>query len=65
MFFFNIVERFSGSFCLIIFEWCVWVQRCVGLVHDSSGVCGCVVGWVCMGACGGAHGRKSMFCRGI
>ena len=33
-------------------------------VDHSSGVCGCgwLVGWVCMGACGGGgDGRKSMF----
>ena len=64
LFFSNTVESFSGSYCLIIFEWCVWVQQCVGL-DDSSGVCGWVVGWVCMGVCGGAYSRKSMFCRGI
>ena len=61
LFFCNIVESLSGSYCLIMFEWCVSVQRCVCLVDDSSGVCG----WVCLGACGGAYGRKSMFCRGI
>ena len=61
LFFCNIVESLSGSYCLIMFEWCVWVQRCVGLVDGSSGVCG----WVCMGACGGAYGRKSMFFREI
>ena len=52
LFFFNIVESFSGSHCLIIFD-------------DSSGVCGWVVRWECISACEGAHGRKSMFCRGI
>ena len=61
LFFCNIVESLSGSYCLIMFEWCVWVQRCVCFVDDSSGVCV----WVCLGACGGAYGRKSMFCRGI
>ena len=61
LFFCNIVENLSGSYCLIMFEWCVWVQRCLCLVDDSSGVCGCV----CLGACGGAYGRKSMFCRVI
>ena len=65
LFFCNIVESLNGSYCLIMFEWCVWVQRCVGLVDGSSGVCGWVVRWVCMGACGGAYSRKSMFCRGI
>ena len=29
-------------------------------------MCGVVVvGWLCIGACGGAHGRKNMFCGGI
>ena len=46
--FFNLVESFSGSYCLIIFD-------------DSNGVCG----WVCMGACGGAHGRRKKISRGI
>ena len=53
----------------ISFEWCVCVrvQRCVSLVDDSSGswVGGCVVGWVCIGACAGAGGRKSMSSGGI
>ena len=33
------------------------------LVDDSSGVYvgGRVVGWVCISACGGTGGRKSMF----
>ena len=50
---------------VIIFEWCVWVEGCVSLVHDSGAVCGCgcVVGWVYMCACGGGRfGRKCMFC---
>ena len=44
----------------------MWVQRCVSLVDDSTGVCVCVwvVVWVCMSACGGVDGRKSMFSRG-
>ena len=46
LFFSNIVESFSGTYCLIIFEWCVWVQQCVGHVDDSSSVCGWVVGCV-------------------
>ena len=47
---------------LISFEWCEWVQLCVSLVDNSSGVWvgGWVVGWVCIGACAGAGGRKSM-----
>ena len=59
--FFSIVESFSECYCLIIFEWCVWFQRCVGLVDISSGVCGKVVGSVCMGECAGAHGTQSIF----
>ena len=47
------------------FEWCVSVQRCVSLVDDSSGVCGWVGGWICIGACVGAGGRKSMSSGGI
>ena len=37
------------------------------LVDDSSGVCvgGWVLGWVCIGACAGAGGRKSMCSDGI
>ena len=65
----KILEDCSGSDCLISFEWCVCVrvQRCVSLVDDSSGswVGGCVVGWVCIGACAGAGGRKSMSSGGI
>ena len=67
--FLNMMEGLSACYCLIIFEWCVWVEPCVmTCVDHSSGVCGCgwLVGWVCMGACGGGgDGRKSMFCRGI
>ena len=49
--FLNIVEGLSGCYCLIMFEWCVWVQQCLSVVDDSSGVGEWVVGWVCMGAC--------------
>ena len=47
---------------LISFERCEWVQRCVSLVDDSSGVYvgGWLVGWVCIGAYGGLDGRQSM-----
>ena len=34
--FFKHSERIS---CLVRFEWCVWVRRCVSLLNDSSGVC--------------------------
>ena len=34
---------------------------CLIIFDDSNGVCG----WVCLGACGRAHGRKSIFSRGI
>ena len=47
--FLNIVEGFSGCYCLISFECCVWVQRCTGLVDCSSGVC--VHVWVCICVC--------------
>ena len=59
--FLKIVESFCGCYCPIIFEWCVWVQRCVSLVDDSSGMCVC--GWVgvFMGACGGGDARKACF----
>ena len=60
------MEGFSGSDCLISFEWRVYVvQRCVSLGDDGSGVCGScwVVGWVYMGACRGANGRQSMSSR--
>ena len=30
---------------------CVWVERCVSLVNDSGGVCGC--GWVVAGCAWG------------
>ena len=66
--FFKIVEGLSECYCLISFEWCVWVQQCLSLVDDSGGVFGCgwVVVWVCRGACcGGGDGRKSIFCRRI
>ena len=49
VFFLNIVEGFSGCYCLISFECCVWVQRCTGLVDCSSGVC--VHVWVCICVC--------------
>ena len=39
--FLNIVEVLSGCYCLISFEWCVWVEGSVSLVHDSVAVCGC------------------------
>ena len=39
--FLKTVESFSGCYCPISFEWFVWVQRCVSLVDDSSGVCVC------------------------
>ena len=62
--FLKIVESFSGCYCPIIFEWSVWVQRCVSLVDDSSGVCvwvgGCVYGYVWR-----RGWQKNMFCRGI
>ena len=65
--FLKIVEGLNGCYCLISFEWYVWVERCVCLVDDSGGVCGCgwVVGWMWMAACGGGDGRKSTFCCGI
>ena len=44
-----IMEGLSGCYCLISFEWCVRVQRCVSLVDDSSGVCACVC--VCVAVC--------------
>ena len=34
----------NGCYCLISFEWCVSVQRCMSLVDDSTGVCGGGVG---------------------
>ena len=52
MCFLKIVEGLSGCHCLISFEWCVWVQRCMILIDDSGSVCGC--GWV--GGCVGVHG---------
>ena len=36
--FLKIVEGLSACYCLINFEWCVLVQRCVSLVDDSGGV---------------------------
>ena len=65
MCFLKIVEGLNGCHCLISFEWRVWVQRCMSLIDDTGGVCGCgwVVVWVCMCACGGGgDGRKSTFC---
>ena len=35
----NILEGFRGCYCLIRSEWCVWIQQCVSLLDDSSGVC--------------------------
>ena len=51
-------------YCLISFEWCVWIQRCVSLVDDCSGVW--VGGWlaVCIRACEEAGGRK-IICSGL
>ena len=46
--FLKIVEGLSGCYCLISFVRCVWVERCVSLVDDSGGVCGC--GWVVGGS---------------
>ena len=60
------MEGFSGCDCVISFEWRVYVvQRCVSLGDDGYGVCGCwwVVGRVCVGACRGGDGRKSMSSR--
>ena len=61
----------SGCYCLISFEWCVSVQRCMSLVDDSTGVCVWAGGWGervvgggCMCARGGVDGRKSMVSRG-
>ena len=42
----NILEGFRGCYCLIKFEWCVCLQRCVSLVDDSSGVCVGVWEWL-------------------
>ena len=50
--FLKIVEGLSGCYWLISLVRCVWVERCVSLVDDSGGVCGC--GWV-FGGC--AWGR--------
>ena len=32
-------KHFGRISWLIRSEWCVWVQRCVSLLDDSSGVC--------------------------
>ena len=53
---------FCCCFCMLFFYF-IFCFFDFFLNHESSEVVR--LGWVCIRACGGAHRRKSRFCRGI